>query len=111
MGLEITVNSAPIRNLADTLGPDVQRILEEVGDFIKERARQLAPVLTGQLRDSIDVLVQEWGVLVVAGVDYAQFVEYGKINTAAHPFLTPAIQEGAALLEKKLTDLFRSTGR
>lgn len=105
MGLEITVNSDPIRQLADTLSPDVQRILEEVAEFIKERARQLAPVLTGQLRDSIDVLVQEWGFLVVAGAEYAQFVEFGKINTAAHPFLTPAIQEGAALLERRLREL------
>lgn len=105
MGLEITVNSDPIRNLADTLGPDVQRILEEVGEFIKERARQLAPVLTGQLRDSIDVLVSEWGVLVVAGVDYAAFVEYGTVRMAGSPFLTPAIQEGAALLEHKLKEL------
>ena len=105
MSLEITVNSAPIRQLADTLGPDVQRILEEVAEFIKERARQLAPVLTGQLRDSIDVLVQDWGFLVVAGVEYAQFVEFGTVRMAAHPFLTPAIQEGAALLERKLKEL------
>jgi HK97 gp10 family phage protein len=106
MAFEITVDTSGLRRLADSLEPDITRILDEVAAFIKERAQQLAPVLTGALRESIDVVVQGWAILASVSVDYAQFVEYGTSKMAAHPFMTPAIEEGARMLSDKLERLF-----
>ncbi|MGH2596142.1 MAG: HK97-gp10 family putative phage morphogenesis protein [Actinomycetota bacterium] len=58
---------------------------------VAEAARTLAPVLTGALRESITAeSVGPAEARVVAGVDYAVFVEFGTSVDEAQPFLRPA---------------------
>lgn len=79
------------------------RINGPVGRFLKERAQEtqhlakaLAPVDTGELRDSIYILYgkHETGIWAEIGTDvfYAPFQEFGTVNHDAHPFLRPALQ-------------------
>lgn len=60
---------------------------EAVGDL----AEQLAPFETGELRDSKEVVPTGPGAYrVVFRAPHAVFVEFGTVNMAAQPFLTPA---------------------
>jgi HK97 gp10 family phage protein len=98
--------------------PGVQQAIEEVsiineklnmhvGDFaaaqeIRDMAKDLAPVDTGHLRDSIRCWQTSEGATVTAGgvsngpegsrdVDYAVYVEFGTYKMAAQPYLRPAV--------------------
>jgi HK97 gp10 family phage protein len=55
------------------------RALEGVGEFIKGRAKLLAPVDDGNLRSSINHVVDNKGARVVIGtnVEYAPYQEFG----------------------------------
>jgi HK97 gp10 family phage protein len=56
-------------------------------------ARQLVPVRTGQLRDSIAVSESSLGtVRVEVGAPYGIFVELGTHNMGAQPFMFPAVE-------------------
>lgn len=60
---------------------------EDLAMEIATLAKQLAPVDTGTLRDSITA--EPGGVFVYA--PYAMFVEYGTVDTPAQPYLRPAV--------------------
>lgn len=67
----------------------------ESAERIKDRARALAPVDTGKLRDSIKVEKVATGKYEVGPgdeVDYALFVELGTSRTRAQPYMRPAIE-------------------
>lgn len=78
----------------DSLGALNDVMLTKVCDSIAEDARRLAPVLSGDLRESIQTLGVQDGVgRVGAGderVDYAAYVELGTRKMAAQPYLKPA---------------------
>lgn len=67
--------------------------MEAAAERAAEEAKRRAPVVTGELRDSI-VLEErgddEWAV--VAGAPYAGHVEYGTVYAPAQSFLRPAIR-------------------
>lgn len=73
-------------------------IFEEAGhawveqDF-KPAAKQLAPVASGELRDSIDGEVNPQQIRVFASADHARFVEEGTVKQSAQPFMEPAFQK------------------
>lgn len=67
-----------------------------IGIEKSQKARSLAPVDTGKLRESINYVVIPddqlgWQVVVYAATDYALYVEYGTVNSPAQPFLRPAV--------------------
>lgn len=92
------------------IGANAQAALEPVA----EEARRLAPVRSGDYRDSItvsDVVADENGsfsggqngntVLVgplTSDVFYAWFLEFGTVNMAAQPVLLPAVEAHEALV-------------
>ncbi|BBD01841.1 HK97-gp10 family putative phage morphogenesis protein [Sphingobium sp. YG1] len=81
------------------------RVALNAAEIVADRARQLAPVDTGRLRDSIGVSltppsemsfsIRGEGVRVFIGpaadVAYAPYVEFGTWRQAAHPFMRPAL--------------------
>jgi HK97 gp10 family phage protein len=72
--------------------------------------KQLSPVDTGAMRDSIDKVERAPLLIdIVVGVPYAIFVEFGTVNMEAQPFITPAIESGrrglVADLKKALKEL------
>ncbi|WCP71556.1 HK97-gp10 family putative phage morphogenesis protein [Sphingomonas hankookensis] len=89
----------------------VQAALTAGAEEIAQEARRLAPVATGALRDSIQVMSSREDMqsyvksragerIVYIGsvgsdpdgdVYYARYIEYGTARTAAHPFLRPAL--------------------
>lgn len=92
MSFSMTVDLKALDRLATISGKNFEAAIEKLADEVVTEAKQLAPVRTGDLRDSIDkdqTGPYEWEVF--AGVDYAHFVEFGARNTPAHPFLVPAV--------------------
>jgi HK97 gp10 family phage protein len=60
-------------------------------EIIADEARRLVPVDTGELQDSIEVIVEGNTVSLVAGTDHALPVEFGTIKMAAQPYMRPAL--------------------
>ena len=75
----------------------INRALEIIGGRAEDYAKGLAPVDTGNLRNSLthDVAQSEQAVYVGSNVEYAPYQEYGTIKTPAANggagFLRPAI--------------------
>lgn len=63
---------------------------EQLAQKIASTARGLAPVLTGQYRGGIDVVVEGMTVKVIDSDDDAIHKEYGTSDTPAHAALTNA---------------------
>ncbi len=67
-------------------------------------AKQLAPVRTGELRDSIGGAANEQQVRLFATAEHARAVEEGTSKMAAQPYLAPAI----AMRRNKLSARIRN---
>jgi HK97 gp10 family phage protein len=78
----------------------VQEQLASWAEAVKALARQLVPVRTGHLRDSIYAEISEWVAEIGSEAAYALFVEFGTKWMRAKPYLFPAIQEHLPRLEQ-----------
>lgn len=69
--------------------------LDEIGDRAERYAKELAPVDTGRLRNSITHAVEESEKAAYIGtnVEYAPYVELGTSRQKAQPYLRPAATE------------------
>jgi HK97 gp10 family phage protein len=77
----------------------IQQALMETAQEIMLRAKQLAPVKTGRLMQSIYVqVVDKYIVKVGCYVPYALFQEFGTSRIPPRFFLTRALQENAPKL-------------
>lgn len=87
----------------------VQR-LEEIGDKIVDRAKDLVRVKTGFLQSSIHKVVLKTRVKVIAdakndqGKSYAYYVETGTGRGPAQPFLRPAMKAVVPHIRKSFTN-------
>ena len=68
------------------------KITNQVANEVAERAREMAPVDTGNLRASIRVERDGNNHAVVTDVSYAPFLEFGTSRAPAQPFLGPAAE-------------------
>jgi HK97 gp10 family phage protein len=82
----------------------VQREVLRATLAVQRRAKQLCPVDTGRLRNSIAVELEEGGMNGAVGtnVKYAPFVEFGTSRTPAQPYLLPAFEEERAVFIERL---------
>lgn len=82
------------------------RALEIVGGKAETYAKQLAPVDTGNLRNSIThEQLDEDTEVIGTNVEYAPYQELGTSKMPAHPFLRPAA-EGHGEEYKAIISLF-----
>ncbi|MGD6810846.1 MAG: HK97-gp10 family putative phage morphogenesis protein [Candidatus Bathyarchaeia archaeon] len=99
--LEIDVEDfcASIEKLDKATQDYVQEALVQVVQAVALRARQLAPVRTGQLMQSIYAIgAGQWAVKFGAYAPYALFQEFGTSHNQPRYFLTRALQESAPQL-------------
>lgn len=83
-------------------------ILEQVGQFVEDRAKSGAPFRTGDLRDSISHKTTGFKVTITASAEHAAPVEFGHVTAsgsfvAARPYMGPAVEDGFALLPTLIT--------
>ena len=91
--------SGKMERLDDGMQGYVQDALVQTAQEVMFRARQLAPVKTGRLMQSIYAQVtRQWAVKVGCSVLYAFFQEFGTSRIQPRLFLTRALQESAPKL-------------
>nr|AUN37290.1 hypothetical protein [uncultured bacterium] len=75
-------------------------------------AKQLAPVDTGALRDSIGAdPVDSLTVRVGSDMPYAPYVEYGTSRSPAQPYLTPAFAQSEETFKTRLAEAMQKRTR
>jgi HK97 gp10 family phage protein len=83
-----------------------ERSLEIIGLTAEKYAKEIVPVDTGRLRNSITHAVEGKDVFVGSATSYAAHVEYGTIKQKAQPFLRPAATDHASTYKQIVTDEF-----
>ena len=103
MSIEIHDNSEEIAN---DIKSALLRGLETCGLVAEGYAKKLAPVDTGNMRNSIthDVDDVEPAAYIGTNVEYAPYVCLGTIHTKAQPFLKPAVAANANTYRKIIED-------
>ena len=83
--------------VSDEIKSALLRGLETCGLVAEGYAKKLAPVDTGNLRNSIthDVDDEEPAAYIGTSVEYAPYVCLGTIHMKAQPFLKPAVADHA----------------
>lgn len=79
---------------------DLTRIVDDIADEAVGIAKQLAPVDSGDLQESIEVTKKSGGKFsrsrwIGSKLFYARFQEYGTSRHAPRPFLEPAAEQVA----------------
>ena len=92
MSVKIQDNS---KEVSDNIKAALLRGLETCGLVAEGYAKKLAPVDTGNLRNSIthDVDEDEPAAYIGSNVEYASYVCLGTIHMNAQPFLKPAVAD------------------
>lgn len=84
-----------------------------IAKSVARTARNLAPVKSGALKRSIIAKKSKFkggGAIIKAGGGdeyYASFIEFGRKNAAAHPFLRPALEKNRARAIRKIKKALR----
>ncbi len=79
--------------IAAELRPKASEIVAKAAADIEARAKQVVPVDTGNLKNSIQTEMDgDLSASVGTNVEYAPYVEYGTSRMAAKPYLTPAAE-------------------
>ena len=92
MSVEIHDNS---KEISEDIKAALLRGLETCGLVAEGYAKKLAPVDTGNLRNSITHTVdeEEPAAYIGTNVEYAPYVCLGTIHMKAQPFLKPAVND------------------
>ena len=89
----------------------IARALERIGSQAEGYAKDLCPVDTGRLRNSITNKVEESeeSVYIGTNVEYASFVELGTVKQKAQPYLKPAVANHAKTYENIIKDEMKNS--
>ena len=96
---------------ADRLTAD---LLAEAARAAEREAQRRAPVLSGELRDSIRRRRRAGGLELAATAAHAGVVEFGSSRQAAQPFMRPAVSStriNRSKSKRKLTRFLKEVSR
>lgn len=101
---------------ADELESELGAAVDDIVEWIGEDAQDNAPVDTGELRDSIEWLVERVAGMVVegevvVGADHGPFVEFGTVHMQAQPYLAPAIDANRGRIVRRVERAVSSARR
>lgn len=107
MNVEFTDNSKQVLSEFDQA---IARALTRIGMQAEGYAKDLCPVDTGNLRNSIAnaPIFSEKAVYIGTNVEYAAPVELGTARQAAQPYLKPAVADHAQTYENIINDEMKS---
>lgn len=102
-GVTLTDNTGEV---AEAMQAAILRALERIGSQAEGYAKDLCPVDTGNLRNSITHKVDdaEQAVYIGTNVEYAPYVEIGTSKQAAQPYLKPAAADHAQTYQNIMED-------
>lgn len=93
---QVKWNDAPLLRAVDN---EIARKMHLCGQRMVNYAKDLVPIRTSQLHDSIryEYHADEHELTLVADAPHAIFVEFGTVNMMARPYLRPAMSEAVAV--------------
>lgn len=87
----------------------LSNLLRKTAFSIEAKAKTLAPVDTGLLRNSIQTKIESTTKATVGtNVEYAPYQEFGTRHQKGKPFLTPTADDEQKNFEKNVRDIERS---
>lgn len=94
MSVEIYERQNNTPKVLGELRSDIEKALEEIGIEAEGDCKQVTPVDTGRLRNSVTHIVNggEKYVAVGTNVEYARYVHNGTSKMAGQPYLTSPVQ-------------------
>lgn len=104
MSFSVSVDTSKLDEIIAKLPGNRDKIVKSTAMHVLGEARKRAPVATGALRDNSEVTDGDGYKNIEFHQEYAAYVELGTHKMAAQPFLTPAVEAEAKLLEKRLKD-------
>lgn len=109
MGINVSVISHS-QACKEATAQAIRRALEICGGKAESYAKQLCPVDTGRLRNSITHAADgDYAEIVGTNVEYAPYVELGTRKTRAKPFIKPAaenhVEEYKSIIVNELSKL------
>jgi len=106
--IKIVLNTKKLDGLPDEVRQNAAIILDKAARHIEATAKDLAPVDTGALKNSIGVRSPEKLVRIIHdGMTYGVDQEYGTSRFAAQPFMTPAFEAERGRLESAWRELIK----
>lgn len=92
--LQTTIRRNRLPRLSGAVRAQASAAVRETAYAVEARAKQVVPVRTGNLRNSIQTDAEPGALraTVGTGVDYAIYVEYGASGRPPRPYLTPAAE-------------------
>ena len=104
MSFSVSVDTSKLNEIIAKLPGNRDKIVKATALHVLGEARKRAPVKTGNLRNHSEVTDGEGYANVEFYAEYAPYVELGTYKMNARPFLTPAIEAEAKLLEKRIKE-------
>ena len=104
-----------LMELINNIDKSAESVIKEGCENIKAQAKKLVPVVTGNLRDSIDTEFAnkkyKHDGYVYSDVDYALLVELGERNRPPKPYLYPAYKQNEEFFKQRLIELINKGGK
>lgn len=107
----IHIDSSEVNHLAADLAAAPAKVtagsiaaVSRSAEKTQRDAQRFAPVLTGELREGIQVRLAGLSAAVVSTVRYADYVETGTSDTAPQPYMRPAADLAGPGLENGVGD-------
>lgn len=98
-----------LRQINSRLEKALSEVVRQTAFSIEARAKSLAPVDTGILRNSIQTKIESPTKATVGTVvEYAPHQEFGTRFQKGKPFMTPAVDAEKKEFEKRVQNLERS---
>lgn len=90
--ISVTFNRFP--EIAEAMPESTKAVVRKAGFDIEGHAKNMVPVDTGALKNSINTEFEKGGLtaIVAPHMEYAAFVEYGTRRMSAQPYMTPAAE-------------------
>jgi len=104
MSISVSVDTSKLDEIIAKLPGNRDKIIKSTAMHVLGEARKRAPVQTGNLRDNSEVTDGEGYANVEFHAEYAPFVELGTYKMNARPFLKPAVEAEAKLLEQRIKE-------
>ena len=94
--IEPSVVAGRFDEFLDAVERELQTEVDAVVELIASDAQSNAPVDTGELRDSIEAVMEEASELIIrgaieVGAEHGVYQEFGTIHMPAQPYLAPAL--------------------
>ncbi len=102
---------ARLRQMQENIIPAAVAAVEVNAQEVCDMAKELCPVETGNLKNSITATVTrtETGCIanVSCGAPYGVYVEHGTVHTPARPFMYPAAKAYEAKIAREVAQAIR----